>query len=569
MTHSTAATAATAGTSEVTTAEAADFEARLGRALGQFRAGDLVSMAEACDAMARELTASPPGAADLMRARLSYWAARCARRRERPDDAMRLLYAGLAAAKSASAGKIECRLRAELVRALSALGQNEDALAEAEAALQHAAQLGDAVGQAAAQEALASIYWMTEDWALGLHSYRTASQQALACGDLELQVLTTLGLAATEEGVGQIDCAAGRVDEGRARLKRSVELQQESEALAARLGDRYLVMYSVLNRGCSLHSVGAFEDSRAVFEGCLADPRNSLVHGNALTMLGRIALDQGQPAAALGHLQRALPMLEAMNKLFPLITLLEALVDAHEALGDHAAALGFMRRYHAAYVKNASEKARLRAQALSVKYDTERVLAVAEAQRERADRLERSNLDLASQSAEHARASLEDALTGIANRRCFDEALAAQRLPGGEIAPCSIAMLDVDHFKQVNDEFSHQIGDKVLRRLAELLSTNCRRGDLAARYGGEEFVLLARTTSRGDMRQLCERVRQAVEQEDWSVLSPRLRVTVSLGVAHHDELAERGSAALESLVGLADKRLYDAKARGRNQVCDA
>ena len=71
------------------------------------------------------------------------------------------------------------------------------------------------------------------------------------------------------------------------------------------------------------------------------------------------------------------------------------------------------------------------------------------------------------------------------------------------------------------------------------------------------------------MRQLCERIRQAVEQEDWSQVRPGLRVTVSLGVAHHDEVGASSSEALEALVGLADQRLYLAKARGRNQLCDA
>ena len=205
---------------------------------------------------------------------------------------------------------------------------------------------------------------------------------------------------------------------------------------------------------------------------------------------------------------------------------------------------------------------------MSVKYDTERANALAQAQRQRADLLERNNADLASEAALHERAAMEDALTGVANRRRFDQLLQAQVQPGGQLRPCSVALLDIDQFKQVNDQFSHLVGDDVLRRIGALLSVNCRRNDLAARYGGEEFVLLATDVRRDEMQQLCERIRRAIEHEPWSALRLSLKVTVSIGVAHHDEIALAHGGAAEALMALADARLYAAKARGRNQVCD-
>jgi diguanylate cyclase (GGDEF)-like protein len=543
-----------------------DLESRLASAIALYRSNDLVPAFALYEALLRDLDGQVGDPA--LAVRTTYWAARCARRLEKPDDAIRLIYVGLAAARDASSGGLECLLRAELVYVLSALGQNDDAFEQADAALQRSARLADPVGAAAAQVALASIYWMTKDWTLGLKAYEVALQLAQACGDLELQVLSTLGLAATQAGVAEIERTAGQTDAADARVRVSIALQRKSGTLAAQLGDSHLAMYSELNCGCSLHSLGALAEARTAFEACLANPKHEAIHGNALTQLGQIALDEGDPVTALKLLGQALGIVEARDKLFPVMMVLELLVDAHEALGDSAAALACMRRFHALYVKNASERVRVRAQALSVKYETERALALAEMQRERADRLERSNVDLADQSERHARASMEDALTGIANRRRFDAALRAHASDGATISPCSVALIDIDHFKRVNDDFSHLVGDEVLRRLGSLLSSGCRRDDLAARYGGEEFALLTSTAQRLEMRQLCERLRQSVESLNWAELRPGLAVTVSIGIAHHDEVSGQGAVALEAFVALADARLYAAKNGGRNRVCD-
>ena len=542
--------------------------ARIAGVMALFRGRELSAAMSACEALIAEARATPGAGSDEVQAQACYWATRSARRLEQPDAALRHVYAGLSVAQHRADGPMECLLLAELVHVFSALGQNKDALEHADALLQRAEQLQHPVGRAAAQEALAGIYWMTNDWELGLQAYTTALELACGCDHLELRVLCTLGLAACEEGVAQGSTVEGRADEAEARNRRSLQLQRESGALAAALGDDYLVMYSQLNGACTLHSLGALDEARAAFEACLADPSREPVHGNALAVLGRIALEQGDAQAALPLLQRGLECAERMNKLFPMLMALQPLVDAHEALGDTASALKCMRRFHALHVKVASDKARLLARAMSVKYDTERANALAQAQRLRADRLERSNADLASEAALHERAAMEDALTGVANRRRFDQVLQSLVQLDAPLRPCSVALLDIDGFKLVNDRFSHPVGDEVLRRIGAMLSVNCRRNDLAARYGGEEFVLLATDVRRDEMLQLCERIRLAIEHGPWAELRAGLRVTVSIGVAHHDEVSAHSAAAAAALLALADARLYTAKERGRNQVCD-
>ena len=125
-----------------------------------------------------------------------------------------------------------------------------------------------------------------------------------------------------------------------------------------------------------------------------------------------------------------------------------------------------------------------------------------------------------------------------------------------------MALLDVDHFKQINDRHSHAVGDLVLMQLAALIARQCREGDLPARYGGEEFLVRFDRIGLGPAAAACERLRAAVEAHDWSALAPGLCVTVSIGVVD----LSRHASATEALAA-ADERMYRAKREGRNRVC--
>ncbi len=180
------------------------------------------------------------------------------------------------------------------------------------------------------------------------------------------------------------------------------------------------------------------------------------------------------------------------------------------------------------------------------------------------DREKSALLDqLQSQSEAFARQAREDGLTGLANRRAFDEALArefsrAQRTG----SPLCLALLDLDHFKRVNDAYSHAAGDAVLRAMADLMREHCRDMDLVARWGGEEFALLFPATGLADAVAVCERLRLAVEGFDASTIAPGLRITLSIGIAAHIGLAHH-----DRMLVRADERLYEAKQSGRNRVC--
>jgi diguanylate cyclase (GGDEF)-like protein len=161
-----------------------------------------------------------------------------------------------------------------------------------------------------------------------------------------------------------------------------------------------------------------------------------------------------------------------------------------------------------------------------------------------------------------------DALTDVFNRKHFTERLASEiafaRRHHTDIA---VLVLDVDHFKQVNDAHGHLIGDEVLRALARTIAGVIRREDLFARYGGEEFVILARSSTPVDVRTLAERLRSAVAALTVPAADATIRITISIGVA---SLAECGDEAPDSeLLALADERLFKAKHSGRNRICGA
>jgi diguanylate cyclase (GGDEF)-like protein len=160
-----------------------------------------------------------------------------------------------------------------------------------------------------------------------------------------------------------------------------------------------------------------------------------------------------------------------------------------------------------------------------------------------------------------------DTLTGLANRRTLFErlgaAIAQARRSGEEIA---LLMIDIDHFKQVNDAFGHIAGDQVLRALALSSEQVLRAGDLLARYGGEELTVLARETDKRDAMTLAERLRSHLADVRVEVGGGAVAVTVSIGIGVLSECGPSRDAGME-LVALADARLYAAKVGGRNRVC--
>jgi diguanylate cyclase (GGDEF)-like protein len=174
--------------------------------------------------------------------------------------------------------------------------------------------------------------------------------------------------------------------------------------------------------------------------------------------------------------------------------------------------------------------------------------------------LERRTLQLEGLEVQLREQADRDWLTGLHNRRFLAREL--DRLTGEGLAgPFSVAVLDIDHFKSINDRFGHDIGDRVLVRAAALLVDALRRDDLVVRTGGEEFVVLMPGTPPGAATAACERLRRAIRDEPWERLAPGLTLTASVGVA-----SAAREVDLDELARHADQRLYEAKHAGRDRV---
>jgi two-component system cell cycle response regulator len=183
--------------------------------------------------------------------------------------------------------------------------------------------------------------------------------------------------------------------------------------------------------------------------------------------------------------------------------------------------------------------------------------------------LDRANKELAQRREELLALTRTDALTGLHNRRYFEERLAEEFVRASRYhSPLSLVMLDIDHFKRINDTYGHPFGDEVLRKVAETVRARLREVDFVARYGGEELVALLPTTGPKEARGACERVREAVAalrfeyQAADGTVQP-VRCTASLGVA---SIPAPDLLDSEDLLRAADTHLYAAKAAGRDCV---
>jgi diguanylate cyclase (GGDEF)-like protein len=178
-------------------------------------------------------------------------------------------------------------------------------------------------------------------------------------------------------------------------------------------------------------------------------------------------------------------------------------------------------------------------------------------------KLEKMTASLSMKSATFQQAALTDPLTGLQNRRYFDDALAEYMDEFSRIGrPIGIMIVDIDHFKSINDTHGHDVGDEVIKGLADTVREYTRYHDIAARIGGEEFAVVAPNLGMVELEKLANRLRLAVSDLVFNAGNVSIRITVSIGIAVWD-----GKETGAKLYKRADASLYDAKRSGRNRVC--
>lgn len=310
---------------------------------------------------------------------------------------------------------------------------------------------------------------------------------------------------------------------------------------------------------------------------------NRRLEADGLLNQARARGRQGATAAGFDQLQQAQQLIEQIGakNLMPELYLVYA--ELFEQTGDYQRALDYHKKYSAADEQQHSRQVEERLRGLRTSFEADQSRKEGEIYRLKNVELTRANQELeqlnrlirkgdeyrsklmeqvAAQSQELDRLAKTDGLTGLSNRRHLDETLEREFARAKRYHdPLTVAMLDIDHFKSVNDAISHHAGDEVLKIVAQVLKANSRTVDLVARYGGEEFVMAFPNTGAEAAAMVCERIRQAVESFFWTRISRELRVTVSIGLC--DDLTVSNH---EKLLGAADARMYQAKQQGRNRV---
>ena len=185
----------------------------------------------------------------------------------------------------------------------------------------------------------------------------------------------------------------------------------------------------------------------------------------------------------------------------------------------------------------------------------------------RVAQLENENAHLLTQNRILSEISARDTLTGLYNRWYVMEKVESEMnrsLRSG--SPVSVLMLDIDHFKNINDSFGHTAGDSVLRTFGQVLRDSCRVYDVPGRYGGEEFCIVLPDTRVDNTTVVAERIRERLAASRFEVGEQEISVTASIGIAGLDSVTGDDLVTSSALIDRADRALYSAKNRGRNRV---
>lgn len=233
---------------------------------------------------------------------------------------------------------------------------------------------------------------------------------------------------------------------------------------------------------------------------------------------------------------------------------------------DHAIALTHGRAVELGDALDVSQRDLINEISSLVRFADDRDERVREL-KERLATLESANLDLMLRNSALSEISARDSLTGLYNRWYVMEKIDSEMnrsIRHG--SPVSLIMLDIDHFKRVNDSFGHSAGDRVLRSVGQVLRDSCRVYDVAGRYGGEEFCIVLPETRVGSTTVVAERIRERLATSRFKVGDDSVIVTASIGIAGVDSSEVEGALSSSMLIDRADQALYAAKHHGRNRV---
>lgn len=446
---------------------------------------------------------------------------------------------------------LEIEVRRNFAWSLIRRGELEQAMQQALLGLGLARDLDDAVHQAMMFDAIGVIYMEAGEYDQAVTNKSHSLALYHEAGDVSGEATMLNNLAYSMLLSGDYEGALANVTTCLAMADEMRFSGIYTTALGT-AGEIYLVL-------------GDYASAVNMFRECLEQSETAEMFADtvyALVLLGRAYYQLGDDAHAREYLETALRRATEIGLVSEEYKSHELLSLVHERQGDPRAALEHYKQFHA--IKE------------SVLYKPSRniaslhVLDSLAAAKQDLERYHRETLALQteieqrklSQEALHALAT-QDPLTGVLNRRHFKTLAEEQLHAASPSHPLALLLLDIDRFKTINDTFGHTIGDQVLQQLARTVRENLRQRDLLARLGGDEFVILLLEAPRQEAARLAERLRETVQSQPLEIERATIHVTISLGVA---EASENTHSSLANLMNAADRALYQAKWRGRNQT---
>jgi len=437
------------------------------------------------------------------------------------------------------------------------LGDYPSAQEQALKALDISNQINLIIEKAWALDAIASTYGISKDFPNALQAHREAVQTFQELNDVDGTIRATNNMAMTlymmEDFTTALACA-----------QQSLQVVQQWNR-----------KYDELNIACTMAQIlidmGRLDDANGFLERAYSgakDVRNTpIYHVFVLMEWARISLKCNDLEAAKSKLFMALEFAERNNQQIEKGQCHKNLADIYEREGNYRKSLEHLKTFLSIHEEAVGERAAIRMSILTITHQIESARQKAEIYRLQAEQL-RNEMELEKRTKElFEELSRVDGLTGLANRRHFDERLereyARHSRTGSEL---SLILLDIDHFKIFNDTYGHPKGDECLKKVSQAVKDNVSRStDLVARYGGEEFICILPETNEKAAAKIAEGIRQAV----FDLAIPHKTsltakyVTVSLGVVTA-LCHQKGVPAV--LIERADHQLYKAKASGRNRV---
>jgi diguanylate cyclase (GGDEF)-like protein len=535
-----ASAAAPGSAAPLAAAGAALVRAALARASGPQRRADQLATEAAA-----QLPASAP---DALRWRLLSLHARIKQDRAEFDESLRLQHLALALADRLGEPWRRCETRTSLAYALLLAGQTE---AGERALAQSLALARDADDDVALSRAL-NVVSFFRDEAGDAAGELAAMQQAIAHA--------RRGGARQDEVLGLANLADHYLKRG--DFDTALKLSQEALPLTRALGDRTGESVALANIGLALISLRRPEEGLRYTSEAMALDRRA----GALDSMARFELELGHYLERAGYLREAVAAYQRQRKLADEVSRLDqqqAILELQEGQ-DHEHR---QRELELLQREGDLQQARLLNQTLTQRLWAAAALAALLGMAVAAlllRRLRRHNAALKAGNARLLSISEQDVLTGLANRHHLQRL--RQRAPGGPEASFEGALLliDIDHFKRINDRLGHAAGDAVLVELARRLRAALRESDLIVRWGGEEFLVIAQALSQDQLQELAQRLLCAVAEPPVALDGQAIEVTASIGHASFPTQPTGLAVPWERALALVDTALYLAKAHGRN-----